>query len=450
MDDRQNFTSGPILKKLMLFAMPVLAALFLQAMYGAVDLWAVGRFGTTADMSAVSTGSQAMLVVTGFVTGLCMGITVLLGKRMGEKNYEKAAEILGAAVWILGILSVVVTIGIIVLAPVIADFVNSPEEAFSKNVAYLRICGIGTVFIVAYNGLSGIFRGLGNSKIPLLFVFISCIANIVGDIVLIEFFKLGAAGAAIATVGSQAVSVLFSAVYIRKKGMPFEVRKSAFKFRRDTAAEIVKLGMPIALSDMCNEICYLIIIGYTNELGVVVSAGVGVAEKIIVFLLLIPMAYMASVSSFTAQNIGAGKQDRAVKATFLGMAAAGAMGLVLSYILAFHGDLLSLAFVRDTEVINASATFLKATALECLILSVANCFVGYFNGKGKTTFVMTQGLISIFLVKIPYGWIALRYMENKLFQIGLATVWGAVFTLCICIIYFVYDDKKSKKLTIKS
>lgn len=440
MPQTRSFTSGPILPSLLRFALPVLAALFLQALYGAVDLWAVGKFASAADVSAVSTGSQAMMVLTGFVTGLCMGVTVLLGQTIGERDWDRAGEVLGASLWLLGFVSLLVTLAVVPCVPWIARLVHAPAGALVQTERYLRICGGGAVCIVAYNGFSALFRGMGNSRAPLLFVLISCAANILGDILLIKVFHMGAAGAAAATVAAQAASVAFSVLYVRRRGVPFPVSRESFRFHAGTAREIFRLGFPIALSDTCNEISYLIIIGFTNCLGLTASAGVGVAEKIILFLLLIPMSYMSSVSSFAAQNAGAGELGRARRAMGLGMLTAGALGLAMSYVLIFHGDLLSRIFVREAGVIAASALFLKATALECLILSVAYCFTGYFNGLGKTRFVMLQGLCSIFLVKIPYAWWALERTENKLFQIGLSTVWGALFTLTACAAFYCYNQ----------
>lgn len=214
---------------------------------------------------------------------------------------------------------------------------------------------------------------------------------------------------------------------------------------------IIKLGFPIALQDMCNEISYLIIIGLVNALGVTASAGVGIAEKLVMFMLLIPMAYMQSISAFVAQNIGAGQTVRAKKVMWTGMFTAVILGGIMSYLSFFHGNLLSRIFINEIPVINASAEFLKATAIECFILSIAYCFTGYYNGLGKTSFVMAQGLCAIFLVKIPYAWFTSRQPEPQLFQIGMATALAAVFTLIVCVFYYIYinlphDDRREKAL----
>lgn len=447
---KNNFLEGPILPSLLKFAVPVLLTLVLQALYGAVDLWTVGKFGTTADISAVSTGSQTMQIITGIVTGLSMGTTVLLGQRIGHRDDEGSAQVVGASIRIFGILGIVLSIAMVPAAKPIAYLMNAPEEAFTQTVQYIQICGGGSLCIVAYNLLSAVFRGMGDSRSPLIFVSIACVTNIAGDITLIYGFKMGAAGAAVATVAAQAVSVVLSLILIKKKGLPFIFTKEHLAFHKNTAACVIRLGSPIALQDMCNEVSYLIIIGLVNALGVTASAGVGIAEKLVIFILLIPMSYMQSISAFVAQNAGAGMLCRAGKAMWLGMGTAAILGGIIAYAAYFHGDMLSMLFVSDAAesqaaVIRDSAEFLRATSIECFVLSIAYCLTGYFNGLGRTAFVMLQGLCAIFLVKIPYAYFASKKPDPQLFDIGLSTAYAAVFTLTVCLIYYLYSHRKSEK-----
>lgn len=442
-----TFLNGPILPSLLRFSLPILLALFLQALYGAVDLWAVGKFCGEADVSAVATGSQAMLIITGAVTGLSMGTTILLGNKIGMKDYRMAADTIGTSICIFALLGAVLSFVMTFLAPFIANIMNAPPEAFEKTIHYIRICGAGSLFITAYNLISAIFRGMGNSKAPLLFVAIACAANIIGDVLLINVFHMGTAGAAAATIGAQAVSVILSVLLIKKRGLPFPFQKKHLHPDIKIAKEVLKLGAPIALQDMCNEISYLILIGLVNTLGVTASAGVGIAEKLVMFMLLIPMSYMQSISAFTAQNIGAGQNARAEKSMWVGMGTAVILGLCMSYFPFFHGDLLSMVFIKDRAVVLASAEFLRATTIECFILSIAYCFTGYYNGIGKTGFVMIQGLCAIFLVRIPYAWFASTRPQPKLFQIGLSAAFAAVFTLLVCVVYYLYQNVAQKKGT---
>ena len=449
-----GFLEGAILPSLLKFAVPVLLTLVLQALYGAVDLWAVGMFATTADISAVSTGSQTMQIVTGIVTGLSMGTTVLLGQRVGNGDSDGAARVIGTSVGIFGVLGIVLSVVMVFAAKPIAHLMNAPEEAFVQTVRYIQICGGGSLCIVVYNLLSAIFRGIGDSKSPLVFVSIATVANIAGDIILIDALKMGASGAAMATVVAQAVSVWLSLVLVKRKGFPFPISRKHFIFHKDTGECVLSLGSPIALQDMCNEVSYLIIIGVVNVLGVTASAGVGIAEKLVIFILLIPMSYMQSISAFVAQNVGAGKLDRARKAMWTGMWTAAALGGIIAYVSYFHGGALSSIFVENSTesqaaVIRDSAEFLQATSIECFVLSIAYCLTGYFNGIGKTTFVMLQGLCAIFLVKIPYAYYASWKESPQLFDIGLSTAYAAIFTLLICFSYYFYTNWNERNFSQK-
>jgi len=447
-----DFLSGPILPSLLRFASPVLLALVLQALYGAVDLWAVGKFATPADISAVSTGSQSMQIITGIVSGLSMGTTILLGQRIGLGDGDGAAKAIGTSIEISIALGIVLTIVMVAAAPAICKIMNVPDAAFTPTAHYIRICGSGGVCIVAYNLLSAIFRGMGDSKSPLFFVSVACVANIVGDIALTKWIPLGAAGAAIATVAAQTVSVVLSLVFISKRGLPFPLKREHLKFHAKTATNILRLGSPIALQDMCNEISYLVLIGLVNVMGVNVSAGVGIAEKLVVFIFLVPMSYMQSISAFAAQNIGAGNVRRARKAMWEGMATATVLGGIIAYFSFFHGDILSSLFIGDVRsadsvaVINASAEFLKASSIECFVLTLAYCMTGYFNGMGETTFVMAQGLCSIFLVKIPFAWLASHQNPPQLFRIGLSTAYAALFTLTTSLAFYACSAKRKSGL----
>ncbi len=452
MKTHNSFLEGPILPALLRFSLPILLTLVLQALYGAVDLWAVGEFAATADISAVATGSQTMQIIIGLVTGLSMGTTVLLGHSIGRGDDEGAARAIGTSIRIFAILGIVLSVAMIFAADPIAALMNAPESAYRQTVDYIRICGGGTVFIVAYNLVSAIFRGLGDSRSPLIFVSVACVINIGGDIILIDFFHMGAAGAAIATVAAQAISVALSIVFIKRKGLPFPFTKAHLSMERKAAGGVIRLGSPIAIQDMCNEISYLIIIGIVNALGVIASAGVGIAEKLVIFILLIPISYMQSISAFVAQNAGAGRYDRARRAMWTGMGTAAVLGGIIAGFAFFRGDILSMLFISDmgaedsAEVIAASAEFLKATSIECFVLSIAYCFTGYFNGLGRTTFVMIQGLCAIFLVKIPYAWFAGSREEPQLFQIGMSTVWAALFTLAVCVVYYIFRSKHHSDL----
>lgn len=440
MASKNTILEGSIVIALTRFAVPMLFSLILQALYGAVDLWMVSRFALNADVSAVSTGSQTMLIVNGIVTGLAMGITILLGQSVGEGNANQSARIIGTSTWIFAALALGMTLLLLTGAPALTTALHAPVEAYQRTVHYIMICGAGTMFVVGFNVLNGIFCGLGDAKTPLYFVMIACAVNIVADYVFIAHVGLGAEGAAVATIAAQAVSVVFALALIKRR-LPFEMHRADFGAERALAVNILKLGIPVALLRMANEISYLIILGFVNTLGVVASSGVGIAEKLVMFILLIPTAYMSAVSAFVAQNTGAGQYARARQTLWVGMMTAAVIGGAMAYLSFFHGDALSRLFIGDVAVIAASAEFLKATALECFILSMAYCYDGYFNGIEKTTFVMVQGIIAALFVRIPYAYYASIQPTPSLFNIGLSTALAAAFMFVVCSGYYAWHRK---------
>ncbi len=288
MKETQNFTKGNILTSLVRFALPVLAALFLQTMYGAVDMLVVGQFATAADVSAVSTGSWLMQLITSFVVGIAMGTTVLLGRRLGEGKPEEAGKIIGASIVLFAIIGVVITFFMELCAVPVAQIMRTPIEAFDATVLYVRICSAGSVFIVAYNVLGSIFRGIGDSRMPLVTVAIACVFNIAGDFLLVGVFGMATAGAAIATVLAQALSVIISVLIIRRQKLPFTFRRTDIVFDRKRMGSVFRLGLPIAFQDLLVSISFLAITAIVNSLGVIPSAGVGVAEKLCGFIMLVP------------------------------------------------------------------------------------------------------------------------------------------------------------------
>ncbi len=442
MKTTQNFTEGKILSPLVRFALPVLLAIFLQTMYGAVDMLVVGQFGTAADVSAVSTGSWIMQTITSAINGLAMGVTILLGQKIGEKKTEEAGDVIGAGICLFAVVAVGITLLTELFAVPFAAVMQAPAEAFDGTVQYVRICAGGSVFIVAYNVFGSIFRGMGNSKLPLIAVAIACAVNIAGDLLLVGVFHMAAAGAAIATVAAQAISVVLSLVILRRQQLPFAFHRGKLRFHRGLTGHIVRLGIPIALQDVLVGISFLAITAIVNGLGVVISAGVGVAEKLCGFIMLVPSAYMQSISAFVAQNIGAKKADRARKALLYGVLTSLAVGILLGYFSFFHGDLMAALFAKEADVIAVAAEYLKAYAIDCIFVSFLFCFIGYFNGCGSTTFVMIQGIVGAFGVRIPVSLMMSRRVPLSLFGIGLATPCSTLVQITLCSIWYFVQKRK--------
>lgn len=434
MHKRNDFTQGKILGPLLRFAMPVLFALFLQAMYGAVDLLVVGKFGTSADVSAVSTGSQIMMTITHLISGLSMGTTIFLGQKLGEGKTELGGKIIGASIWLFMVIGVVFTVLVPMGAGVLADTMNAPAEAFDLTVDYIRICGFGIIVIIAYNLIGSIFRGMGDSKTPLITVLIACICNIMGDLLLVAVFKMGTAGAAIATVFAQLVSVVISYALIRKQKLPFSFKREYIRPEGNIVQKVVVLGVPIALQDLLVGMSFLIILAIVNALGLTASAGVGVAEKVCAFIMLVPSAFMQAMSAFVAQNVGAGRMDRAKKSLVYVIGVSFLFSVVMFYISFFQGDVLSAIFAKEADVIAAGAEYLKSYAIDCLFTCFLFCFIGFFNGIGLTRFVMIQGIVGAFLVRVPVSFLMSRLEPVSLFKIGLATPCSTVVQIILCFI----------------
>lgn len=447
MNKAQNFTEGKIFSPLIRFALPVLLALFLQAMYGAVDLLIVGQFGgENADVfvSAVSTGSQIMMTLTVVITGLAMGLTVYVGEKIGAGKRDEAGEIIGSGITLFGVISLVLTVLMVAFSSSLANVMHAPEEAFENTVLYVAICSAGTLCIVAYNLIGSIFRGTGDSKIPLITVAIACVLNIVGDFLLVAVLGLGASGAAIATVFAQAMSVVISLFIIRKRSLPFDFSKKYIRFNGMHIKAVLKLGIPIALQDLLVSISFLVITAIVNNIGLVESAGVGVAERVCAFIMLIPSSFMQSMSAFVAQNMGALKYDRAKKALLYGIASSLSVGIVVGYFSFFHGDILAGIFAKDAAIIAPATEYLKAYAIDCLLTAFLFCFIGYFNGCGNTNFVMVQGIIGGICVRLPVSWLMSKSVPVSLFHIGLATPISTTVQIILCISFFVIMQRVNK------
>lgn len=443
-----NFTEGRIFSPLIMFALPVLLALFLQAMYGAADLLIVGKFGGDMSdiyISAVSTGSQIMQTLTLFITGLAMGVTIIVGEKIGAKKPEEAGRIIGSGIFLFGVLAVILSVAMIFAARLLSTLMNAPAEAYEETVSYIVICSAGTLFIMAYNLVGSIFRGIGDSKMPLITVAIACVLNILGDLLLVGGFHMGAKGAAFATISAQAVSVALSLIIIRKRKLPFTFSIKDIRPNGAYIKLILKLGIPVALQDLLASFSFLAILAIINNIGVTESASVGVAEKLCGFIMLVPSAFMQSMSSFVAQNMGAKKPDRARKGLWYGIISSLVAGVVIGYFSFFHGELLSGLFADRAETIAGAAEYLKAYAIDCIFTSFLFCFIGYFNGCGRTTFVMLQGIICAFGIRIPISWIMSRQTPVSLFKIGLAIPASTVVQIAICMIFFFALVRKQKR-----
>ena len=429
--------------------MPILGALILQAAYGAVDLLVVGRFGSTSGLSAVSTGSQVLNLVTFVVIQFAMGITVLIARYLGEKRPERIGAVIGGGAVVFTMMSVALFIAMVGFARPISVLMQAPAEAVDLTASYVRICGAGIFFIVAYNLLSAIFRGLGDSKSPLLFVLVACIVNIIGDLVLVAGLHMDAAGAAIATVTAQALSVVFAVMLLLKKDLPFAITKKDFRLNPQ-CRKFLKIGLPLALQEFLTQISFLALCAFVNRLGLEASSGYGVACKIVNFAMLVPSSLMQSMASFVSQNIGAGKKKRAKQSMFTGIGVGLAVGCVVFVLVLFKGDVLCSVFSTDAAVIQNGFAYLKGFAPETLVTAILFSMVGYFNGNNKTVWVMTQGLIQTLLVRLPLAYFMSIQPNASLTKIGLAAPVATTVGIFLNVGFFIYLNRAEQRKSILS
>lgn len=441
MSNTADFTQGSILKKLCRFMLPVLGALILQAAYGAVDLLVVGRFGSTSGLSAVSTGSQVLNLVTFVVTQLAMGVTVLIARYIGEKREKEIGAVLGGAAVVFTILAGCLFVLLVLFARPISVLMQAPQEALALTASYVRICGCGILFIVAYNVLSAVFRGLGDSRSPLLFVLVACLVNVAGDLVLVAGLHLDAAGAALATVLAQAVSVGCALAILRRKKLPFTFRKSDMRLN-EQCRRFLAIGLPLALQEFLTQLSFLALCAFVNRLGLAASSGYGVASKIVSFVMLVPSALMQSMASFVAQNIGAGNVKRAKKSMFTGIAVGVAFGIVMFALVLRKGDVLAGLFSTDAEVVRRGFEYLRGFAPETIVTAVLFSMVGYFNGSNQTLWVMIQGLIQTLLVRLPLAYYMSVQPNASLTKIGMSAPVATVVGIVLNIGCFLYLNRR--------
>lgn len=441
MSNTADFTQGSILKKLCRFMLPVLGALILQAAYGAVDLLVVGRFGSTSGLSAVSTGSQVLNLVTFVVTQLAMGVTVLIARYIGEKREKEIGAVLGGAAVVFTILAGCLFVLLVLFARPISVLMQAPQEALALTASYVRICGCGILFIVTYNVLSAVFRGLGDSRSPLLFVLVACLVNVAGDLVLVAGLHLDAAGAALATVLAQAVSVGCALAILRRKKLPFTFRKSDVRLN-EHCRRFLAIGLPLALQEFLTQLSFLALCAFVNRLGLAASSGYGVASKIVSFVMLVPSALMQSMASFVAQNIGAGNVKRAKKSMLTGIAVGVAFGIVMFALVLRKGDVLAGLFSTDAEVVRRGFEYLRGFAPETIVTAVLFSMVGYFNGSNQTLWVMIQGLIQTLLVRLPLAYYMSIQPNASLTKIGISAPVATVVGIVLNIGFFLYLNRR--------
>lgn len=432
-----NLTEGNIRNNLIKFALPYLLAAFMQTFYGMADLMIVGLYNDASTTTAVSIGSQVMHMLTVIILGFAMGTTVHVGRCIGAKDNGGVTRIIANTIYLFSGIAALSTVLLLVLTKGIAKVMLTPTEAVSQTEAYLYICFAGIPFIIAYNVISSIFRGAGDSKRPMYFVAAACVTNIVLDFVFIGGMKLGAAGAALGTVFGQAVSVIISIIAIKKIDFGFSLWKKGIKPDKKSIGDILNVGTPVAMQDGFIQVAFIVITIIANSRGLVAAAAVGIVEKIICFVFLVPSSFLSAISAITAQNMGAGKPERARKSLYYGLAITMTWGLlVFLYAQVLPQTLVGL-FTRDTLVVAAGCQYFRSYGSDTFFAAIHFCFSGYFCGDQKSKLSFIHNLISIVFVRIPGTYLASKWWPDTLYPMGWAAPLGSMLSAFICLGFFI-------------
>ena len=441
----KNLTNGSVLKNIAYFSLPYLLSYFLQTLYGLADLFIIGQFEGVASTTAVSIGSQVMHMLTVMIVGLAMGSTVCIGQAVGAGDKKRASAAIGNTVTLFMLLSVVITALLLALVRPIVSVMSTPAEAADGTRAYLTICFIGIPFITAYNIISAIFRGLGDSKSPMIFIAVACAANIALDFIFIGAMGLGPAGAALGTTLSQAISVVFSLTVILRRKSGISLERRDLHPQRDTMGQLLRIGIPVAAQDGLIQIAFIVITVIANRRGLDAAAAVGIVEKIISFVFLVPSSMLSTVSALCAQNIGAGKQARAEQTLRYAVIIAVSFGIIIALLTQFISEQAVGLFTPDTVVIMLGGQYLRGYIWDALFAGIHFCFSGYFCACGRSEISFIHNISAIALVRIPGVYLTSKLFPDTLFPMGLATAAGSLLSVIICIIAFALLKKHSVK-----
>ena len=444
----KNLTTGSVFKSIIFFSLPYLLSYLLQTLYGMADLFIIGQFEGVASTTAVSIGSQVMHMLTVMIVGLAMGSTVLIGQSVGANDKKSAATNIGNTVTLFMLLSLILTVILLVLVKPIVSIMSTPTEAIPGTIDYLTICFIGIPFITAYNIISSIFRGMGDSKSPMYFIAVACAANIGLDYLFMGPLHMGPAGAALGTTLSQAISVITSLAVIFRRKSGISVTKNDFRPQHTVMGKILKIGFPIALQDGLIQISFIVITIIANRRGLNDAAAVGIVEKVMSFLFLIPSSMLSTVSALGAQNIGAGKAERAKLTLRYAALIAVCFGTVTAITIQFIAEpvvaLFTNAATQDgAETVRLGGQYLRGYVWDCIFAGIHFSFSGYFCACGKSIISFIHNIIAILLVRIPGVYLTSLLFPATLFPMGLATAAGSLLSVMICAAAFIIYSKVS-------
>lgn len=440
----RDLTRGNALRNIISFALPYMLAMFLQILYGMADMLIIGQYCGVDTITAVSNGAQVMNMIAVVLLGLTVGTTVLIARAVGSQKLNSAGEIIGNTISLFLVLSVVLAAILLFLRTDLVCWLDVPSEAVGETITYLTLCFIGIPFILGYDVISSIYRGLGDSKRPLYFIAIACVTNIILDIVFIGYMHLGAAGAALGTMASQLASVVAAWWSIRKHQIVARLRLIDLRFKRSVLGSLLKVGLPISLQEGFIQLSFIAIMIIANHRGMTDSAAVGIVEKFIGLLFIIPSAMLASVSTIVAQNLGAERPLRARITLWYSIFISTSVSLVVALTLQFFPQHIVALFTSDVAVISSGSEYLRGFVWDCVFAGVHFCFSGFFTAMGLSILSFGHNFLSIVLIRVPISYIASIWYPTTLYPMGFAPTLGSVFSVLVCIIAFTCL-KRSKK-----
>lgn len=445
----KNLTSGSVFKNIVYFSLPFLLAYFLQVLYGLADLFIIGQFDTVASITAVSIGSQVMHMSTVMLVGLTMGSTVTIAQAVGAGNKKQIAQTIGNTAVLFITVSILATAVLVFFVDPLVAIMSTPQESVKGTADYLFVCFLGIPFITAYNVISAIYRGLGDSKSPMYFVAVACVVNIVLDYIFMGAMHLGPIGAAFGTTISQAVSVVL-ALFMFVRNKEILPGKEDFKVSRFIMGKLIRIGLPVSLQDGFVQIAFIAITIIANRRGLNDAAAVGIVEKVIGFLFLVPSSLLSSVSALCAQNIGAQKPERAVLTLRYAIYMAISFGLTVAIITQFTSESIVNLFTSDKTVIFMGGEYLRGYIWDCMLAGIHFCFSGYFCACGRSELSFMHNVITLFFARIPGVYLASIMYQHTLFPMGLVTAAGSVVSVIICLIAFAWLQRRAKNKQIQS
>lgn len=442
----KDLSQGSVAKQLFLFAIPFIITNLVQSLYSVADMIIVGQFAGTVSMSGVNIGSQVSLLITMLVIGLSAGGTVLIAQYKGFGAREELTRTIGTLFSVLFVLAIVLTVVMFLFSVPILHLIQTPPEAFEEAKRYLLVTVAGTIFIFGYNAFSAVFRGMGNSKFPLIFVSIACLANVFLDLLLVAYFKMGALGAAVATVSSQALSMILCIIFLRRSDFVFDFRLKSFRFHKEQLKKLLEVGIPTSIQNTITHISFIVLTAMVNTISVAASAGVGAVAKFNSFAILPAIAVGNSVSAMSAQNIGAGEEKRAVKTMNIGILLAFVMSLIMFVIATLFPEPILQIFGNDPDMIREGARYMQAFKYDFLIVPVLFCFNGLFIGSGHSTFSLINSILSSIIIRIPISYLFGMSMGQGVFGVGIGAPLATLVSSVIGLFYFLSDRWRQSTL----